>query len=105
LKQRKTVGGGDGEPDAQGQLNHELFLRDDLGAPREPPQMMAGVAVVVFSVDRVGLADDVPLRGEDLGERVPVVRVEDAVLQVPDLLVKSPECCSIAFLLYIETLS
>jgi len=44
--------------------------------------MMARVAVVLLYRDGVRLTDNVPLRGQNLSESIPVVCVKNAVFQV-----------------------
>jgi len=57
--------------------------------------MVPGVAVVALDGDCVRLADDMPLPRQHLPERVPIVGVEGAALQVPDFPVEPPERCRI----------
>jgi len=56
---------------------------------------MTGVAVVLFDGNGSGFADDMSLRRQMLGEGIPVLGVEHAVRQVPELVVEPPEGCSI----------
>jgi hypothetical protein len=43
-------------PNTQRQINHELFFRNNFGTSGQSPQMMAGVAVVVFNSNGVRFA-------------------------------------------------
>lgn len=56
---------------------------------------MACVAVVLLNRDGVRLPNDVSFVGEHGCECIPVLRGKETVLQVLDLIVESPECCSI----------
>jgi hypothetical protein len=56
---------------------------------------MPRVAIVLLNGDRMRLANDVALPGEDPGEGIPIVGVKDATGQVLDFVVEPLEGCSI----------
>ena len=84
-----------GAAEPEGEVNHDLFFRDDLGAPGEPPEEVARVAVVALDMQRVFLPYDVLPRRDDLGEGIPAVAVERARPEVLHLVVEPLEGCSI----------
>ena len=57
--------------------------------------MMTGIAVVLFNRYCVRLSDDVAILRQYLAKSVPVISIEDAVLQVFHFVIESFECCSI----------
>jgi hypothetical protein len=61
-------------PDAQSQIDHELFSGDNLCASRKSPQVTACVvAVVVFNINCMRFADYMPLRRQYFRENFPIV--------------------------------
>jgi hypothetical protein len=95
LKYREQVGCRDGEPDAQGKVDHGFFARDPFGSAGESSQMVARIAVVAFDMCGMGFADDVAFRRQDFGKSIPMVGVINAVFQVFDLVVEAPKGSSI----------
>ncbi len=95
MKCRKTICGGNGVPNTQGQVNHEFFLGNDLGTPSESSQMVARVAVIVFNINRMGFADNMAFRRQNIRESIPVVSVKGAVFQMLYFVIESPKGCRI----------
>lgn len=56
---------------------------------------MASIAVVMLNVNCMSFADDMALRWQNLGEGVPMVSIESAVLQMSHFLVEPSEGCRI----------
>jgi hypothetical protein len=69
-------------PDAQSQIDHELFSGDNLCALRKSPQVMACVAVVVFNINCMCFADYMPLRRQYFRESFPIVGVKSSASQI-----------------------
>ena len=65
---------GEGDPELDGIVDHLLLFGDDLGAAGHASEVMTGVAVIVLNGDRSGLADDMALRWQVLGESSPRCR-------------------------------
>ncbi len=57
--------------------------------------MMAHVTVIALNGHRVGFADDMSFFGKDFRKGIPVIRIEEALVQVFDFLVEPLEGCSI----------
>jgi hypothetical protein len=57
--------------------------------------MMTGIAIVPLNCMGSAFPDDVSLRWQDFGERVPVIREESTVLQMLHFVVESLERCAI----------
>ena len=76
MKRRKEFCGSNGEPNSQGNVNHILLVRYNFGAPGEPPQMMADIAVVVFNVYRVRFPDNMAFGWQNFGKGIPIIRVK-----------------------------
>ena len=74
-------------PNPQRQIHHEFFAGNRLGSTGEPPQMMAGVAVIAFNCDRVDLTDNVTFRGQYLRERIPPICIKNTIFQMLDLVI------------------
>ena len=69
----------------QGQIDHCLGFRDDLGAAAEASQIVADVAVVLLDGKRQILAGEQLLFGDEAMVAVPVVRYERAAFD-PDFV-------------------
>jgi hypothetical protein len=72
-----------------------LLLETTLVRRVESSQVMSCVAVVLFDRKRPGFTDYVPLRRQNLHERIPLVCVERAVFQVLHFIVQASESCAI----------
>ena len=72
-----------------------FFLRDNFCTAGHTSEMMAGVTVVLLDGDGMCLADNVTFCRQYLCKRIPVVRVKDAIGQVLDFVIQTPEGCSI----------
>ena len=57
--------------------------------------MVPCIAVVLLDGDGMRLAYDVTFCRENFGKGIPVIGVKDALRQMLDFLIESPECCSI----------
>ena len=57
--------------------------------------MVARVTVVLFDGNRMGFAGDMAFCGQHFGKCFPIVGVEDAIRQMPYLVVEPSEGCSI----------
>ena len=57
--------------------------------------MMERIAVVVFNIDCVGFADNMPFRWKNFCKGIPSVGIESAVYKVFHFVIESSECCSI----------
>jgi hypothetical protein len=66
-------------PNAHGDINHVLQLRNNLCAPCKPPQVVTSIAVIMFNVYRVSFADNMSFRRQNFGKRIPVVSVKNTV--------------------------
>jgi hypothetical protein len=62
--------------------------------------MMSGVTVVTFDAVSMGFINDVAFGRQDLGERIPLIRVKHTLLQVIHFVVQSPKGCSITMAEY-----
>ena len=83
------------KPKLDGCIEHVFATGNHFGAPCHPAKVVPGVAVVTFNNHRVGFADGVPLLGQDFGEGIPVDRIKNTFFQVPHLVVKPSEGCSV----------
>ncbi len=82
-------------PDAQSQVNHARRLRNNLGSAGETTQVVARIAVVMFNIDGVRFADNMPFWRQNFGERIPVIRIKSAIFQMFYLVVEFSEGCRI----------
>ncbi len=57
--------------------------------------MMASVAIITLNGHGVGFANDMAFLGENVRKGIPVIRIENAPVQVLDFRVEPPEGCSI----------
>jgi hypothetical protein len=57
--------------------------------------MMTGIAIVPLNCMGSAFPDDVPLRRQDFGERVPVIREESTVLQMLHFVAEPLERCAV----------
>jgi len=66
-------------PNAHGDINHMLQLRNNLCTPGKSPQVMASIAVIMFNVNRVSFANNMSFRRQNFGKCIPVIGVKNAV--------------------------
>lgn len=56
---------------------------------------MACVAIVVFDINSMRFSDHMPLWRQDFRESIPIVGVESAPFQMPDLFIEASKGCGI----------
>ena len=91
----KDIWLGQRTPHLESIIDHLFLFRNNLGPSSHASQMVASVAVIAFNGHRVGFADDMAFFGEHLRKGLPVIRIEQAPVQVLDFRVEPPEGCSI----------
>ncbi len=91
----KDIWLGQRAPHLESIIDHLFLFRHNLGPSSHASQMVTRVAVIAFNGHRVRFADDVAFRGEHFRKGLPVIRIEQAPVQVLDFLVESLEGCSI----------
>ena len=89
LEKRKNKGVGESEPKFERPINSSFTFRNDFGFACKPAEMMTSIAVVRFDGCSVLLANDMPVLGQNLGESLPAVCIEDTVGEMPHFGVES----------------
>lgn len=88
-------GMGEGEPEAQGEVDHPVLLAHDLGPVRESTEVVVRVRVVLLNGNGMGFADLMPFGRQYAGESLPDIREKATGCQVLDFGVKLSEDVSI----------